>query len=202
MHAAGPDGDPNDPLNSRGNDSIKVDPPLRKCESTIETRRPPMQVRSRMQPAVNRQPPPSSEPSASDSGLFAPKQVISCIVASENTRAISSAMIALLVVLSYLDCRVFGRNLVSSESIMTSRPLYMLLLTDIIIVLGRLVLEKRRGFMKVGEGEKQAAQEEAQTFAGLVKLLETGFVAHQSLRALFNDFSIYAVVVVCGGSLL
>ncbi|WJZ94613.1 hypothetical protein VitviT2T_013453 [Vitis vinifera] len=202
---ASPDGEHSDALGSRGNAVGKVEHPLRKCETSVEfNRRPPLQVRAHMQPVLvtSMVKGPSSEPPGSDSSLFTPKQISSCIMASENTRAISSAMIALLVVLSYIDYTMFGRNIVSSESVITSRPLYMLLLTDVTIVLGRLVLEKRRGFVKVEGGERAMFQEDAQTWAGAVKVLETGLVVHQSIRAIFIDCSIYAVLVVCGLSLL
>ena len=78
----------------------------------------------------------------------------------------------------------------------------MLLLTDITIVLGWLVVVKRRGFVKDEEGERAMYSQEAQTWLGAVRILETGLVVYQSIRAIFIDYSIYAVFVVCGLSLL
>ncbi|XP_042971022.1 uncharacterized protein LOC122303335 isoform X1 [Carya illinoinensis] len=133
--------------------------------------------------------------------LFTSKRIHSCIVASENTRVICSLIIAFLVVFSYVDYPLFGRNIVNSKSIVASRPLYILLLTDVSIVFARVYLEKRREFDEAEE-ERVVLQEDGQNWEKAEKVLERGLVAYQAIRAIFIDCSVYAVVVICGLSLL
>lgn len=133
-----------------------------------------------------------------------PKQISSCIMSSEATRIICSLTIALLVVLSYVDRPLLGRNLVKSESVVASRPFYILLLTDITILLARLSIERRRAMEKAKEEEEEEEErmsrheEDGQNWAGAIKVLETGLVVYQSICAVFMDFCVYAVVVICG----
>ncbi|KAG4154567.1 hypothetical protein ERO13_D03G063800v2 [Gossypium hirsutum] len=91
-----------------------------------------------------------------------------------------------------------------SDSNVASKPLYVILLTDLAIVLSRLFLDKKGVVSAEVEEEKPAAasQENKENWDGAVMLLERGLVAYQTMRALFIDFSIYAVVVICGTSLL
>lgn len=133
--------------------------------------------------------------------LFTSKRIHSCIVASENTRVICSLIIAFLVVFSYVDYPLFGRNIVNSKSVVASRPLYILLLTDVTIVFARVYLEKRRDFDEAEE-ERVALQEVGHNWEKAEKVLERGLVMYQAIRAIFIDCSVYAVVVICGLSLL
>ncbi|OWM78184.1 uncharacterized protein LOC116199967 [Punica granatum] len=128
--------------------------------------------------------------------LFSSRQLNSCILESERTRAFCALVIAVLVVLSYVGYPLFGSHIVKSGSIIASRPLYILLLTDVTIVLARL----RNAQKSLGEPveEKKAPKEENQNWDGAVKVLERGLVAYQSIRAVFIDCSIYMVVVICG----
>ncbi|KAL9666519.1 hypothetical protein QQ045_000853 [Rhodiola kirilowii] len=129
---------------------------------------------------------------------FSARKISSCIIASEPTRSICSLTIALLVVFSYIDKPVLGWNLVKSESIVASRPLYILLLTDLSIIFARLHLERRKIIEYADEEQTTSTSREGQTWAGAVKVLENGLVVYQTIRAVFIDFSIYTVVVVLG----
>ncbi|OMO54116.1 hypothetical protein CCACVL1_28041 [Corchorus capsularis] len=140
------------------------------------------------------------KPSSSNQpNFFSSKRLNSCIIASERTRSFCALLISFLVLVSYIDFPLIGR----SQSIIASRPVYIILLTDVTVVLGRLFLNKE------GEPEEAAEDEKAgsnltnrQNWTGAVKLLERGLVAYQTIRALFIDFSIYAAVVICGLSLM
>lgn len=136
--------------------------------------------------------------------IFTSKGLNSCIIASENTRIYCALVIGFLVVLSYIDYPLFGMNIVRSESVVASRPVYILLLTDVTIVLARLFyLEKQRGFMEAEEETKVAqAQDDGENWEGAVKVLERGLVVYQAIRGFFIDCSVYIVVVVCGVSLV
>lgn len=133
--------------------------------------------------------------------FFTAKQISNGIMASERTRSFCSLMIALLVVLSYIDNPFL--DLVNTESVIASRPLYILLLTDVTIVLARLFIEKQRGFDKHAEEERMVPpQDDGHNWTGAVMVLETGLVVYQTICAIFMDFCIYAVIVICGLSLV
>lgn len=128
--------------------------------------------------------------------FFTSKRLNLCIVESENMRIMCSLIIALLVVLSYVDYTLFGMNIVNSESVVASRPLYIILLTDVTIVMARLVY-----FREADEEEREVSSSqdnEGQSWAEAVKLLERGLAVYQAIRGIFIDFSVYVVVVICG----
>ncbi|KAM1077803.1 hypothetical protein ACFX2I_024944 [Malus domestica] len=130
--------------------------------------------------------------------FFSSKRLNSCIVESECTRVVCSLIIAFLVVLSFADYALFGMNLVNSESVVASRPLYIILLTDVTIVFAWLWLVKREEV----EEEGAAGPQDGHNWVEAVKLLERGLVVYQAIRGIFIDFSVYAVVVICGLSLV
>ncbi|KAG5000800.1 hypothetical protein AAZX31_08G203900 [Glycine max] len=123
--------------------------------------------------------------------FFSSRELNICILASEPTRALSSLIIALLVVFYYMI----------SERVLASRPLYILLLTDVTIVLARLYGGKA-SVLEEAEGEKVKATGDGHNWGDAVKLMERGLVTYQAIRGLFIDCSIYLVVVVCGTSLM
>ncbi|XP_024979142.1 uncharacterized protein LOC112516365 [Cynara cardunculus var. scolymus] len=129
--------------------------------------------------------------------LYSLKELNFCIIASETTRVSCSIVIALLVVLSNINLH---RNIVQSRSFISSNPLYILLLTDVTIVIGWLTLNRFRFSEKIEEEVR--LKEDKEIWGGAFRILEIGLVAHQMVRAVFIDFSFYAVIVVCGFSLL
>ncbi|XP_007024130.2 PREDICTED: uncharacterized protein LOC18595909 [Theobroma cacao] len=144
---------------------------------------------------------PLQKPCRNQPNFFSSNRLNSCIIASERTRSFCALLIALFVLLSYIDYPLLGMNIVRSESIVASRPLYIILLTDLTVVLGQMFLDKK-GDSEEAENKKAGSQNNRQSWAGAVKLLERGLVAYQTIRALFIDCSIYAVVVICGLSLM
>lgn len=129
--------------------------------------------------------------------LYSLKELNFCIIASETTRVSCSIVIALLVVLSNINLH---RNIVKSRSFISSNPLYILLLTDVTIVIGWLTVNRLRLSEKIEEEVR--LKEDKDIWGGAFRILEFGLVAHQTIRAIFIDFSFYAVIVVCGLSLL
>lgn len=119
--------------------------------------------------------------------FFSSRELNFCILTSENTRALSSLIIALLVVFYYL---------ISSKSILASRPLYIVLVTDVTIVIARIYSEKAR-VLEENKGEMVEAAEDGRSWNDAVKLLERGLVVYQAIKGVFIDCSIYLVVVVC-----
>ncbi|KAH7866589.1 hypothetical protein Vadar_022359 [Vaccinium darrowii] len=154
----------------------KGEPQLSKCETNIgATQAPEVEAKNEEQPL-------HVTPKA-------PKTSVEII------RVFCAVIIALLVVLSNIN---LPRNIVKSRSTIASQPLYILLLTDVTIVVVRL-LEKRRSFDKAEEGEKREIHG---NWMGAFKILEIGLVFYQIIRALFIDCSFYMVVVICGLSLV
>lgn len=185
----------------------KGDPQLSKCETNIgATQAPEVEAKNEEQPLqVTPKAPKTSvvkeafsNASNSHFHFFNAKEINSCIVGSEIIRVFCAVIIALLVVLSNIN---LPRNIVKSRSTIASQPLYILLLTDVTIVVVRL-LEKQRRFDKAEEGEKLEIHSDGQNWMGAVKILEIGLVFYQIIRALFIDCSFYMVVVICGLSMV
>lgn len=197
----------------------QVDPQLRKCETNTEATRgaftaalekklqPPSLVtaslpkeQENMELKESDNTELLSKPSGVKRNFCTLKDINTCIISSENMRVFCSIMIALLVVLSYMN---LPRKIVKSKSVIASTPLYVLLLTDFTIVIGRLILEKWRGTESPKEEQEEPGdQMDGHNWGGAVKVLEMGIVLHQTLRAVFIDCSFYMVIVVCGLSLI
>ncbi|KAK3027031.1 hypothetical protein RJ639_041186 [Escallonia herrerae] len=190
----------------------RIEPSLHKCETRIEaSRAPPLELDSKLQPAQVSSALPSSslsttdtehrsEPQAQHRKFFTPNQISSAIASSERTRTYFSVADAVLVVLSFAGFPILGSHTI--KRIMFFRPLYLLLLTNISIVLSRLLLGKER---RVVKSEKEAVSDTSLGGYGLAdqlgKALELGLVLQNVIGAVFMDFSVYAVVLVCGLSL-
>lgn len=130
--------------------------------------------------------------------LFSLRDINSCILISENKRVICSVMISLLVVLSYAHLPL---HIARSNSFVASRPLYILLLTDLTIVVARIVRKE-----VVHDEERTKNREGVKDFGhnwdGALTILEYGLVLYQTIRAIFIDCSFYLVIVICGLSLI
>lgn len=135
--------------------------------------------------------------------LFTSKRLNACILASQTTRVFCSLIIASLAVLLHVDHPLFIiRNMVRSESVVASKPLYILLLTDATIVVARMLAERQKDSGEAEEECEKMKEADGHNWDAAVKVLERGLVFYQAFRAIFIDFSVYAVVVICGISLL
>ncbi|KAI3738118.1 hypothetical protein L2E82_28137 [Cichorium intybus] len=124
-----------------------------------------------------------------------PNRLSPAITSSQNTRTICSIIAAMLVLLSYAGFPILGSNFV--KYIVLSRPLVLLLLTNITIVAAPVLLEKvnREGYRRSLTGDVG--------FGGQLGMaLEWGLLMKSGLSGLFMDCSVYSVVVVCGMSFL
>ncbi|KAJ8649911.1 hypothetical protein MRB53_002934 [Persea americana] len=129
--------------------------------------------------------------------IFTSDQIISAISASENIRLICSAIIALLAVISY-SINPLGRSFITS--MIVSRPIYLVLVTNVTIVLGLLMANK--GGSNKAEVEARKAAAKTDDWADNVgKALEVGLVLQKALSAVSMDFSICAVLLISGLSL-
>ncbi|KAI4381931.1 hypothetical protein MLD38_007948 [Melastoma candidum] len=128
--------------------------------------------------------------------FFSSKRLNQCILESEIMRALSALAIAFVVVFS----NVSGK----SGGFVSSRPLYLLFLTDATIVGVRMHFHLQRSLAEVTEEEEDGKlpQDDSQNWDGAVKLLERGLVAYQMVRGVFIDCSVYMVIVMCGLCLL
>ncbi|EEF46502.1 uncharacterized protein LOC8274534 [Ricinus communis] len=135
--------------------------------------------------------------------FFSSKRINACIISSERRRAMCSLIVAFLVVISHIGYPLFSANIVRSESVIASRPLYIILLTDVAIVLGHMFHESGNNGSEEAEAERmEPNKEDGDNWDGAVKLLERGLVLYQAIRGIFIDCSVYLVVVISGLSLL
>lgn len=122
---------------------------------------------------------------------ISPKQVTVAVAASEMIRVYCSLAAAILVFLSYIGFPILGSNIV--KSVILSRPLYLLLVTNISVVLVPLLLDKNGQVNSTAEASG-ASPLGAFQFG---KALEIGLMLQQVFSGLFMDCSVYSVVVVC-----
>lgn len=118
-----------------------------------------------------------------------PSDVSSAINASRVTRLCCSIFVALLVVASYLGLSQLINTVISF------RPLYLVLLTNLTVVIARLVSGKQRR-------RRQNSTDSSEWDSQLAKTLEIGMVLQSLIDAVFIDCSVYAIVLVCGLSLV
>lgn len=125
-----------------------------------------------------------------------PSEINFSIISSEDTRVICAVALAIMVVLSHVTLP--HDKVVRPKSLITYRPLFVVLLTDVFIVGVRLApyTQIRK------EDKKSSIEEDEDNWGRAFKLLEFGLVLHQMIRALFIDCSFYLVIVICGLSLL
>ncbi|KAB5563932.1 hypothetical protein DKX38_003986 [Salix brachista] len=123
---------------------------------------------------------PSIRKASDKPNFFSSKRINSCIIASQRSRVICSLIIASLVLIPYIDYPLLGINIVSSESIIASKPLYIVLLTDVTIVLGRLFRERGNHGTEESVQERMVSKEDGDNWVGAVKLLERDNESSQS----------------------
>ncbi|XP_065872909.1 uncharacterized protein [Euphorbia lathyris] len=132
--------------------------------------------------------------------LVTPSQISSAIAATESPRLFCSVIVAVFVVLSCLGFPLLGRNTI--KSIICFRPLYLVLLTNLTLVLAQLIFNNQRGFTRiVGENSDiPSAKYDWAEQAG--NALEIGLLMKKALDALVMDCSIYSIIVVAGFCIL
>lgn len=130
--------------------------------------------------------------------FFSSKKLNASIISSEKTRSLSSLTIAAFVVL------LPRLNILSSDTILALRPLWLLILTDCAIVMSHLTMEASGGGLshEMEDEGKGKDGNNGENWSDAEKLLERGVVVYQALRGMFIDCSLYMVVVICGVSLL
>ncbi|KAJ0091660.1 hypothetical protein Patl1_12857 [Pistacia atlantica] len=137
------------------------------------------------------------EPQRCQSRLFTPSQISSAISATEHIRLFCSVAVALLVVLSYVGFPLLGSNII--KSIISFRPLYLVLLTNLTIVLSRLLFDNHGGLRRAIRGENNIPSTDAYGWAEQAsKALEVGLLAQKVINAIFMDCSVYSIIVICG----
>ncbi|XP_022131304.1 uncharacterized protein LOC111004568 [Momordica charantia] len=128
---------------------------------------------------------------------FSLNELSSAISESEMTRLCFSATIAFLVVASYVGFPFLGQSLTRIG--FGSRPLYLLLLTNVTVVLGRLLFTKKKGFRGPHRGDGQVTPLVGQSSIEQIgKVLEAGLLVQKAMGAIFMDCSVFAVIVVSG----
>ncbi|PIN04452.1 hypothetical protein CDL12_23009 [Handroanthus impetiginosus] len=124
------------------------------------------------------------------------KEINSSIISSEDTRAICSVVLAILVILSHIH---LPHDVVKPKSLIAYKPLYVVFLTDVFLVAAKMAPHKQQ-IRKVDTEPK--LEKDGQNLDGAVKWLELGLVLYEAICALFIDCSCCLVIVICGLSLL
>ncbi|XP_023741531.1 uncharacterized protein LOC111889617 [Lactuca sativa] len=184
-------------------DDVKNDVQITK--TSVEASSAPIKTQSFPNPTTITEQPPSistsnnPHKSKSQTNLgqtLTPNRLRPAITSSQNTRTYCSIIAALLVLLSYAGFPILGNN--SIKYIILSRPLVLLLLTNITLVVAPVLLEKVNR-----EGHRGSLTGEVGGFGDQLGMaLEWGMLMKSGLSALFIDCSVYSVVVVCGMSFL
>ncbi|KFK35785.1 hypothetical protein AALP_AA4G036400 [Arabis alpina] len=127
--------------------------------------------------------------------IFSSKKLNASIIISERTRSLSSLTIATMVIL------LPRLNIISSNTILALRPLWLLILTDCAIVMSHLTMEASQGLLshEMEEEEKVKDGNNGANWSDAEKLLERGVVVYQALRGMLIDCSLYMVIVICCG---
>lgn len=120
-----------------------------------------------------------------------PKQIGAAIDASEYGRMFSSLLIALLVLLSHLGFSSLG-------SIVSFRPVFLLLLTDATIVLGRVLLSHHGDPSSASRRENSVMNGQQGIADQVGNALEMVLTMKKIMNAVSMDFSLYAVFLICG----
>ncbi|KAK6236880.1 hypothetical protein SCA6_012217 [Theobroma cacao] len=138
-----------------------------------------------------------SETRTRQNNFFTPKQISSAIDASEKTRLLCSVTVAILVILSHLGFPFLGNRFLGS--IISFRPLCFILLTNLTVLIARLLVGDCGGSQRaIREENRNASTDENNWAEQLSKTLEVGLVAQKVIDAVFMDCSVYAVIVICG----
>ncbi|CAJ2655023.1 unnamed protein product [Trifolium pratense] len=123
-----------------------------------------------------------------------PSDVSNAIDASRVTRLCCSIIVALLVVASYL-----GFSLINT--VISFRPLYLVLLTNSTFVVAKIITGKQRGSDERSR-RRQSSADSSDQWNQLAKTLEIGMVVKSVVDAVFIDCAVYAIVLICSLSLV
>ncbi|KAK9098899.1 hypothetical protein Syun_025944 [Stephania yunnanensis] len=180
-------------------DDNKIEKPAHNTNSKVQPSSSSSVVPHSLKTSVNSEPHQPVEPKFHLTKFLSVDKVSSSISASENIRVLCSVCLAFLVILSHLRFPLLGSRII--KGIVASRPLYLLLLTDISIIFAPLFL-KQSGCQKPQEELKKIPAEERNSHAEAIgKALEVALVLYKIFTAAFLDCSIYVVAVICGFSL-
>lgn len=137
-----------------------------------------------------------AEPQTQKYKFFTPRQISSALAATERTRLFCSIALALLVVLSDIGFPILGSKII--RSIISFRPLYLVLLTNATLVFAQL-LWIQGSSAKADRGENKTPAAGGNDLAEqLGKTLEIGLLVQKVVDAVFMTCAVYAVIVVCG----
>lgn len=132
-----------------------------------------------------------------------PSDISSAINSSRGTRFFCSIIMAMWVIAAYGGLfSLLGIHLVKSV-VIGFRPIYIVLLTNWSVVAARLFAGRQRGFGRLSRrGSDETLASSGDWGAQLARTLEIGLLLQSVLDAVFMDCAVYAIVLVCGLSLL
>ncbi|XP_027347647.1 uncharacterized protein LOC113859030 [Abrus precatorius] len=200
-----PDPHPNTPFPSTVEDSLSTSQNPQPYPSDVSNRKiqaPPFATENEISSVPTSEPEPVPEPQPEPEPVqilpeskpfILPSDITGAINASKVTRLCCSVVMAVLVLSSYLRFSFFDTNFV--KSVVGFRPLYLVLLTNLTVVVATIVSRKQRGF---GRRTRNTNSSDSQ----LARALELGLLVKNVADAVFMDCAVYAIVLICGLSLL
>ncbi|PSS17801.1 ATP-dependent 6-phosphofructokinase [Actinidia chinensis var. chinensis] len=140
------------------------------------------------------------EPQVHRRKFFTPNQISSAIAATECTRVYCTLAAAILVVLSYGGFPILGSGI--TRSLIFFKPLYLVLLTNVSIVLARLLLKEQKWVDRVEQEANNVSSAGGYDLAEQAgKALELCLALQNIMGAAFMDCSVYVIALICGLSL-
>ncbi|XP_030452649.1 uncharacterized protein LOC115674403 [Syzygium oleosum] len=203
-------GDANEAEGSRGRENMEF--PSEKSQTSNErSQAPPLEIseesetylssashQNASRPTIHVEQP--SVPQALCSMSISPNQISSAIDSSATSRLLCAMVVGLLVVFSDIGFPLLGNKII--RSILMLRPLYLVLVTNVTLVLAPLLLGKQSTVSSAVKGENKIPSADGSDWADQVgNSLELGFLMMKVMDAVIMDCSVYSVVVVCGLSL-
>lgn len=134
------------------------------------------------------------EPQTFQAKFFTSKQITAAIAASERIRLVCSVVVALLVVLSHLWFPVLGSNM---KDVISLRPFFLLLTTNVTVALAQLFYSGGAS-EKMIRGENKGPTDGHDLVEQVGNALEVAFMMQKVMDAVFMDFSVYALIIICG----
>ncbi|KAI4377859.1 hypothetical protein MLD38_015426 [Melastoma candidum] len=176
---------------------VHSEPPILELNDDPEPLLPSPVSREAPRPVLPPEPPASWLPDQLKSFSFSPYELRSAIDRTARARMLCSVSVAVLVVLSYMGFPLLGSKVI--RSVLMFRPLYLVLLTNITLVVARMILTQQSeiAWSVNGEGKSHPGAD-SDWVNQIGNNMELGFLVMKMMDAVIMECSVYSAIVVCG----
>ncbi|KAI4379917.1 hypothetical protein MLD38_006154 [Melastoma candidum] len=128
---------------------------------------------------------------------FSPYELRSAVDHTASARLLCSVLVAVLVILSYIGFPLIGGKVI--RSVLMFRPLYLVLLTNITLIVARMILTQQSEIVRSVNGEGKSHLGTGSDWVNQIgNNLELGFLLMKMMDAVIMECSVYSAIVVCG----